>query len=174
MENLSNNVIKGYELRERIGAGGFGAVYKAHQTTVGREVAIKIILPHFAGHPDFIRRFEVEAQLVARLEHPYIIPLYDYWRDPDGAYLVMRWLRGGSLRESLQSGPFALEAAAGVLDQIAAALAAAHRSSVVHRDIKPANILLDEDSNAYLADFGIAKDLGSITGASTQADAIVA
>lgn len=88
MQNLSGTVIKGYELQERIGAGGFGAVYKAHQSTVGREVAMKIILPHFANHPDFIRRFETEAQLVARLEHLHIVPLYDYWRDPDGAYLV--------------------------------------------------------------------------------------
>lgn len=102
MENLSGHVIKGYELRDRSGAGGFGAVYKAHQSTVGREVAIKIILPHFSNHPDFIRRFETEAQLIARLEHLHIVPLYDYWRDGDGAYLVMRWLRGGSLREVLQ------------------------------------------------------------------------
>src|SRR5262245_27315384 len=104
--------IKGYEVRERIGAGGFGAVYRAYQTTVGREVAIKIILPGLANQPDFIRRFEGEAQLVARLEHPHIVPLHDYWRDPDGAYLVMRWLRGGSLRETLQHGAFELRAAA--------------------------------------------------------------
>src|SRR4029078_10372814 len=79
--------IKGYELRERIGAGGFGAVYRAYQSTVGREVAIKFILPDFSNQADFIRRFETEAQLVARLEYPHITPLYDYWRDPDGAYL---------------------------------------------------------------------------------------
>src|SRR4026207_2138130 len=93
--------LKGYELKERIGNGGFGVVYRAYQSTVGREVAIKIILPGFASHPDFIRRFETEAQIIARLEHPYITPLFDYWRDPDGAYLVMRWLRGGSLRDAL-------------------------------------------------------------------------
>jgi serine/threonine protein kinase len=76
MENVSGSVIKGYELRERIGSGGFGAVYRAYQSTVGREAAaVKIILPHYANQPDFIRRFETEAQLVARLEHPYIIPL---------------------------------------------------------------------------------------------------
>ena len=89
---VSAQVIKGYELRERIGSGGFGVVHRAYQTTVGREVAIKIIVPHYANHPDFIRRFEIEAQLIARLEHPYIVPLYDYWRDPGGAYLVMRGL----------------------------------------------------------------------------------
>jgi len=150
--------VKGYQLLERIGSGGFGVVYRAYQTTVGREVAIKIILPHFANHPDFIRRFESEAQLIARLEHPFIVPLYDYWRDPEGAYLVMRWLRGGNLRDALTNGPFELTAAAQLLDQITSALALAHRSDIVHRDLKPANILLDEDSNAYLSDFGIAKD----------------
>ena len=124
MENLSGTLIKGYELQERIGSGGFGAVYRAYQTTVGREVAIKIILPGFANHPDFIRRFETEAQLVARLEHPYIVPLYDYWRDPDGAYLVMRWLRGGSLKDMLQQGAFDIDAAATLMEQVAGALSA--------------------------------------------------
>ncbi len=152
-------VVKGYQLRERIGSGGFGVVHRAYQTTVGREVAIKIILPHFINHPDFIRRFENEAQLIARLEHLHIVPLYDYWRDQHGAYLVMRWLRGGSLKDALQKGPFDLEAAALLLDQIGSALEAAHRNEVIHRDLKPANILFDEDGNAYLADFGIAKNL---------------
>src|SRR6478736_5665532 len=101
VETLVSQNLKGYELRERIGAGGFGAVYRAYQSSVGRAVAIKIILPHFANHPDFIRRFEAEAGLVARLEHPHIIPLHDYWRDSSGAYLVMRWLRSGSLSEAL-------------------------------------------------------------------------
>lgn len=90
-------LIKNYELQELIGAGGFGEVYHAYQPLVRREVAIKVILPQFANQADFIRRFEAEAQLVAQLEHPHIVPLYDYWREPDGAYLVMRWLRGGSL-----------------------------------------------------------------------------
>lgn len=172
MNIASNHHVKGYELRERIGAGGFGAVFKAYQSTVGREVAIKIILPGLANQPDFIRRFESEAQLVARLEHPHITPLYDYWRDPEGAYLVMRWLRGGSLRDALQNGLFELRAAALLLDQLAGALSLAHRNGVIHRDIKPGNILLDEDGNAYLTDFGIAKDLNLPT-ANTQQDAIV-
>lgn len=90
-------LIKNYELQELIGAGGFGEVYHAYQPLVRWEVAIKVILPQFANQADFIRRFEAEAQLVAQLEHPHIVPLYDYWREPDGAYLVMRWLRGGSL-----------------------------------------------------------------------------
>ncbi len=149
--------IKGYELREWVGAGGSGAVYRAYQTSIGREVAIKVILPQYANQPEFIRRFEVEAQLIARLEHPYIVPLFDYWRDPDGAYLVMRWLPS-NLRLSLERGAWSAEMAARMLEQLAGALTIAHREGVIHRDIKPENILLDEDKNAYLADFGIAKD----------------
>jgi serine/threonine protein kinase len=166
-------IIKGYELRERIGSGGFGVVHRAYQSTLGREVAIKIILPHYANHPDFIRRFEAEAQLIAQLEHPHIVPLYDYWRDPDGAYLVMRWLRGGNLREALQQGPFELERAALLIDQITSALALAHRNGVIHRDLKPANILLDEDGNAYLSDFGIANVILDTASEQTGTDAVL-
>ncbi|MGH6961717.1 MAG: protein kinase domain-containing protein [Dongiaceae bacterium] len=160
-EDLSGRAIRGYALSERIGAGGFGVVYRAVQPLVEREVAVKIILPEYADHPDFIRRFEAEAQLVARLEHPHIVPLYDYWREPGVAYLVMRLLRGGSVGAMLQHGPLPLETVAHLIDQVGGALHAAHRVGVVHRDLKPANVLLDEDENAYLADFGIAKNLGN-------------
>src|SRR5436190_13059487 len=118
MEDLSNRVVKTYELKECVGAGGFGQVYRAHQPSVGREVAIKVILPQHANQPDFIRRFEVEAQVIARLEHPHIVPLYDYWREPEGAYLVMRLL-SSSRRKSLQSGPWTMEKTAVLLDHIA-------------------------------------------------------
>jgi WD40 repeat protein/DNA-binding CsgD family transcriptional regulator/type II secretory pathway predicted ATPase ExeA len=160
MDMRNVQTIKGYEVRDRIGEGSFGAVYRAYQPSVDREVAIKVILPHYANQPDFIRRFEVEAQLVARLEHPHIVPLYDYWRDPDGAYLVMRYLRGGSLKDWIGQGTLDPHDALRVMDQIAQALALAHHHKIVHRDIKPSNILLDEAHNAYLADFGFAKVLG--------------
>ncbi len=173
MDNWSGRTLKGYQLIERIGAGGFGAVYRARQSTIDREVAVKIILPGFANQPDFIRRFETEAQVIARLEHPYITPLYDYWRDPQGAYLVMRWLRGGSLHTALKDGPFDLAAAALLIDQVCSALALAHRCGIIHRDLKPGNILLDEDGNAYLADFGIAKVLRDISAGLTKPDDIV-
>ncbi len=159
MDDLSGQAIKGYELHDLIGAGGFGAVYRAYQPLIKRDVAMKIILPEYANHPEFIRRFEFEAQLIARLEHIHIVPLYDYWRQPDGAFLIMRLLRGGSLRSVLKEGPVDPVTAVRVAEQISAALGTAHRRGVVHRDIKPDNILFDEDGNAYLADFGIAKDL---------------
>ncbi len=160
MLNLTGQVIKSYEVQQRIGAGGFGAVFLAIQPSVGREVAIKVILPEHANHPEFIKRFETEAQLVARLEHPHIVPLYDYWRDPDGAYLVMRYLPGGNLADYvLQTGPLELQETAHMLEQIADGLHVAHRKGIVHQDIKPANLLLDDDNNIYLTDFGIARDL---------------
>src|SRR5262249_18812376 len=120
MDPYSHRTIKGYEILERVGAGGFGVVYRAYQPSVGREVAVKIILPERANDLDFIRRFEVEAQLIARLEHPHIVPMYDYWRDPDGAFLVMRWLPS-SLARTLQNGAWPAEDAARVLEQIAGA-----------------------------------------------------
>jgi serine/threonine protein kinase len=159
-----DRAIRGYEVRERIGAGHFGIVYRAYQPHVGRDVAIKIIQPHFANQPEFIRRFESEAQLVARLEHPHIVPLYDFWREPNGAYLVMRWLRGGNLETAIARGPWKTEPAAALIDQVASALAVAHRQGVVHRDIKPVNILLDEEGNAYLTDFGIAREWLPVSG----------
>ena len=174
LADLSGRAIRGYDLGERIGAGGMGAVYRAVQPLVEREVAVKIILPQYANQPDFIRRFEAEAQLIARLEHPHIVPLYDYWREPGVAYLVMRLLRGGSLQKLLESDALPVATATRLLEQIVAALGAAHRAGIVHRDLKPANVLLDEDSNAYLADFGIAKNLSNPDVENlTQADAIV-
>lgn len=160
MADLSGQTLKGYRIDKQLGAGGFGAVYSAYQPIIERDVAIKVILAEYANQPDFIRRFESEAHLIARLEHPSIVPLYDYWREPDGAFLVLRWLRGGSLTQHLKQGAFEPEAAAKLLDQVGAALAFAHRNNVVHRDIKPDNILLDDDGNAYLTDFGISTIIG--------------
>ena len=88
--------VKGYGILEPIGQGAYGIVYRARHPFIDREVALKIILPEYANQPDFIRRFETEAQLIAQLEHLHIVPLYDYWRDPQGAFLVMRLMQGGN------------------------------------------------------------------------------
>jgi DNA-binding SARP family transcriptional activator len=104
--------LRGYRLLEQIGQGTFGTVHRAFQPQVGREVAVKAIQAGLADDPEFIRRFEAEAQLVARLEHPRIVPIHDYWREPGAAYLVMRYLRGGSLRDQLARGPLPNDAAA--------------------------------------------------------------
>jgi WD40 repeat protein/DNA-binding SARP family transcriptional activator len=153
--------LRGYQLLGKIGEGAFGVVYRAIQPQVEREVAIKAIHAELANQPDFVRRFEREAQLVARLEHPHIVPLYDYWREPDAAYLIMRFLRGGSLETLIDEGPLEPNRAADLIDQLGSALAAAHAQGVVHRDVKPGNVLLDELGNAYLSDFGIALETGA-------------
>lgn len=163
MEDLTGKIIGGYEMRELVGAGGMGMVYRAYQRSVGREVAVKLILPQYANQPEFIRKFEAEAQMVARLEHPYIVPLYDFWREPSGAYLVMRWLRGGSLRTVLEHGPLSVDAITRLFDQLTSALQDAHAAGIVHRDLKPDNVLRDEAGNIYLSDFGIAKMMGRET-----------
>ena len=149
--------LRGYRLGEQVGEGAFAMVYRGTQPTLGRDVAVKIIRSELANRPEFIRRFETEAYLVARLEHPHIVPLYDYWREPDRACLVLRYLRGGTLEAHLtRSGPLLIHEAVRFVDQIGAALTAAHRAGVVHRDVKPANVFLDESGNYYLGDFGIA------------------
>jgi DNA-binding SARP family transcriptional activator/tRNA A-37 threonylcarbamoyl transferase component Bud32 len=148
-------VVRGYELRQRLGERGHGVVYRAYQPTVGREVAIKVIRPELANDPTFIRRFQAQAQLVARLEHPHIVPLYDYWREPDAAYLVMRLMKGGTLGRVLEDRRLDADEVIDLADQIGAALQMAHRAGLVHGDIQPENVLLDADGYAYLSDFGI-------------------
>jgi hypothetical protein len=162
--------VRGYELRDVLGRGAFGAVYRAYQPSVGREVAIKVIAPELADDPKFIRRFEAEAQIIAGLEHPHIVPLYDYWREPRAAYLVMRLIGNNSLADTLAEGALPPARAASVFAQLASALQCAHRSGVVHRDVKPENILIDRDGNAYLTDFGmaLASDGGSAIAAANS------
>ncbi|MFZ4828407.1 MAG: protein kinase domain-containing protein [Phototrophicaceae bacterium] len=153
-----NQTIRGYEIKRQIGQGGFGSVYIAYQPIVDREVAIKVILPKYANDPVFVRRFDTEARLVARLEHPFTVPLYDYWREPSGAYLVMRYFNVGSLSDFIETnGAMRPRQALRMMEQITNALDNAHRHHVIHLDIKPANILLDGDQNAYLTDFGISR-----------------
>jgi serine/threonine protein kinase/DNA-binding SARP family transcriptional activator len=148
--------LRGYRLGERIGEGAHSFVYRATQPSVGREVAIKVIRRELANDPLFIRRFEAEAQVVARLQHPHIVPLIDFWRESDGAFLVMRFAAGGSLADLMVDGPLPVDQVLRIFGQLSSALDFAHRSGVVHRDIKPSNVLLDAEGNAYLSDFGIA------------------
>ncbi len=151
--------LPGYRVRDRVGEGAYGMVYRAYQPSVGREVAVKVIRPDLASHPSFVRRFEAEARTIARLAHPRIVPLHDFWRDSDGAYLVMQLLPGGNLAHALAVGT--MDPASGVryVRHVAEALAHAHDRGVVHGDLKPANVLLDGAGNAYLSDFGIAARL---------------
>lgn len=171
---LEGLTIRGYCFLEKIGEGGFGAVYRARQLSVGRDVAIKVVKPDLADDVEFIRRFEAEAELVARLEHPHIVPLYDFWREPGAAYMVMRLLKGGSLSQFLRAPEQSRTSlrVLPVIHHVAQALHAAHRAGVVHRDFKPANILLDEQGNACLADFGVAKQLQHDSGRTSLGEVV--
>jgi DNA-binding SARP family transcriptional activator/WD40 repeat protein/tRNA A-37 threonylcarbamoyl transferase component Bud32 len=149
--------LRGYQLGEVLGQGAFGTVYRSVQPGIGREVAVKVIRSERADSAAFVRRFEAEAQLVAHLEHPHVVPLYDFWREPGGAYLVFRLLRGGSVAADVErGGAWPVARATRLIEQIGGALAVAHGAGIVHRDVKPSNVLLDLDGNAYLGDFGIA------------------
>lgn len=156
--------LRGYRLFEEIGSGAFSVVWRGEQPSVQREVALKQIRSELASQPEFIRRFEAEAHLVARLEHPHIVPLIDFWRDPDSAYLVMRWLRGGTLERRLDDGALTLDETLLLARQIGGALSTAHAHGIVHRDVKTANILFDEQNNAFLGDFGIALEAAESAG----------
>ncbi len=162
--------VGGYALHERIGAGAFAVVHRATQKALSREVAVKIIRAELATQPSFVRSFEREARIVARLERDAIVPLYDFWRDPDHAYLVMRYLPGGSLSDRLEDGPLSLDEVEALVERVGSALVAAHEAGVIHRDVKPANILFDADGRAVLGDFGIAvEDSTSGLGSEPQA-----
>ena len=168
-ENLTGQTLGQYELRELLGVGGMGAVYRAYQAGLQREVAVKILPISLAGEAGYIERFIREARTAGALEHPHIVRIYDYGTQGDISYLVMALLRGGSLaqrisqREEKSVGRPSLGEVAELLNQMASALDYAHHESVLHRDIKPANIMFDNHGRTYLSDFGIAKLMGANT-----------
>ena len=154
--------LRGYLIREAvIKVGGFSTVYKGYQDSIQRDVAIKIFdNEEIVKNVDFVRHFEIEAQLIARLAHPHIVPIYDYWREPDRAFIVLRWLDGGDIRSKFSSGSYLDgEVVRTLVTQIGSALHYVHQHGIVHRDLKPDNILLDKSGNYYLTDFGISIDL---------------
>ncbi|WP_244961318.1 serine/threonine-protein kinase [Nocardia otitidiscaviarum] len=153
-----------YELRSLLGRGGMGEVYEAYDTGKDRVVALKLLPSELAEDPSYQERFRRESQAAARLAEPHIIPIHD-WGEIDGVlYIDMRLVRGQDLRSLLnQFDTLPPARVVGILEQVAAALDAAHYSGLVHRDVKPANILVTEADFAYLADFGIARTEGDST-----------
>ncbi|MDX2382370.1 MAG: BTAD domain-containing putative transcriptional regulator, partial [Acidimicrobiia bacterium] len=155
--------LRGYRIGERLGEGRHGVVYRGVQPGVGRDVAVKTIRPALADDPEFVARFDSEAQLVSRLEHPHIVPLYDFWREPGGAFMVMRLL-SSDLTSVLDAGPMTIEDSASLIGQLGAAISHAHRSGVVHGDIRASNVLVDDERNSYLSDFGLSFLAGTSAG----------
>jgi tetratricopeptide (TPR) repeat protein/class 3 adenylate cyclase/tRNA A-37 threonylcarbamoyl transferase component Bud32 len=146
-----------YEIVQEIGRGGMATVYRAYQPAIDRFVAVKVIRTAIAKDAEAMARFQREARLVARLEHPHLLPVHDFDGAHDPPYIVMRYLEGGTLKDVLHQRQISLKEIGYLLRQIAAALDYAHRRGVVHRDVKPSNIMVDREGNAFVADFGIAR-----------------
>ena len=156
MKDLSGQTLGQYTIESPIGQGGMAAVYKAYQARVRRYVAVKVLPEVLATDPSFIARFEREAYTIAQLEHPAIVPVYDYGEAGNITYIVMRYIDTGSLAARLKQGPLSYAEIKRLTRQIAEGLSYAHRQGVIHRDLKPDNIFLDSEGNALLGDFGIA------------------
>lgn len=162
LPDLTGSSILGgeYELLEQIGTGAVGTVYRAFQIRLERDVAVKVMPNSPSDEDDHVRRFHREAKTIAKLQHPHIIPIYDFGNETGMSYIVMPLLAGGSLQHWVSDRRRTLptlEQTGDLLLKVASALDCAHQSGVIHRDIKPSNILFDHSGHPYLVDFGIAK-----------------
>ena len=146
-----------YSIIAELGRGGMATVYKAYHDKLDRHVAIKVMHQSFADDDNFVERFKREAQIVARLEHPHIVPVYDYSEYQGMPYLVMKFIQGRTMKEMLFKKPPTLEEIIYTMSAIADATTYAHGKGILHRDIKPSNIVIDVDNVPYLADFGLAR-----------------
>jgi serine/threonine-protein kinase len=151
------NQIGRYEIKGELGRGGMATVYHGYDPRFKREVAIKVLPREFLHDPTFRARFEREAQTIAALEHPAIVPVYDFGEEAGQPFIVMRLMTGGSLADRLARGPLPIAEAARLYARLASALDEAHARGIIHRDLKPGNILFDSRNDPYLSDFGIAK-----------------
>jgi len=154
-----------YEIVDRHGKGGMATVYRAHHAALDRFVALKFLNPAYSDDSNFLARFQREGRVVARLEHPNIVPIYDYAEYEGTPYLAMKFIEGETLKDRLIRGPLKLEEGRRIVEDVGQALIFAHKQGVLHRDIKPSNILITEDGKNYLADFGLARisQMGSST-----------
>ena len=156
-----------YQLHEELGRGGYGTVYRAYDTVLKVERAVKVLHPALVADPEFIERFKREAQLAAQLDHPNIVPVYDLGEDQGRFFLVMKYISGGSLKNVLvKGGKLPFQRAAEIIQQIGSAINFAHEQDLIHRDIKPGNILFDSQENAYITDLGFAKALSGSSSSS--------
>jgi predicted Ser/Thr protein kinase/tetratricopeptide (TPR) repeat protein len=146
-----------YRIIERLGQGGMATVFKAYHPGLDRFVAIKVMHPAFKQDPTFLARFQREARVVAKLDHPHIVPIYDYAEHNTNPYLVMKFIEGETLKARLSRGPLTRDEGLHIVDAMGKALGYAHSRGILHRDIKPSNILLCPDGSIYLADFGLAR-----------------
>jgi serine/threonine protein kinase len=155
----------GYEVESVVGAGGIGILYRARQLRLDRPVALKLVEPDVARDPVVRERLRREARMVAALDHPNVVPLYEAGEEGGTVYVVTRWVEGTELGTLiLERGPLEPARAARIVAQIAAALATAHAKGLVHRDVKPSNVILTREDHVYLTDFGLAKRAATAPG----------
>lgn len=146
-----------YRILEPLGQGGMAMVFKAYHAALDRYVALKVLHPALLEDPNFLARFRREARVVAKLDHPNIVPIYDFNEHQGRPYLVMKYIEGETLKARLKRGRLSPEEIRAVVEAVGSALAYAHRQGVLHRDIKPSNVLLSQDGRIYLSDFGLAR-----------------
>lgn len=146
-----------YNVERELTRGGMGVIFLANDPFMQRQVIIKVLMNQPADDDIFREFFQREAEIIAALEHPYIVPVYDFGWYSDRPYIVMRYMSGGSLEDRLRQGGVKMTAIAQIFSRVGEALDAAHARNIIHRDIKPSNILFDAKNEAFLADFGIAK-----------------
>ena len=163
MKDLTGTRVGQYEIVERLGGGGMAVVYRAVQQPLGREVALKALSPELFQDEGFVKRFETEAKTLAKLDHPNILPIYDFEVTEGVTFLTMPLIRGGTLRDILNRGPLDTLTAWRYLREIGDGLQHAHDAGIVHRDLKPTNVLIHSDGRAMLADFGLARGAGQPT-----------
>ncbi|MDX1688381.1 MAG: bifunctional serine/threonine-protein kinase/formylglycine-generating enzyme family protein [Candidatus Promineifilaceae bacterium] len=166
---MNQETVGRYQIVRKLGDGGMGAVYLAHDPRFPRDVALKILHPQFSQDPNFRQRFEREARTIAALEHHAIVPVHDFGEHQGRPYLVMRLMTGGTLVDWRHGDHLSVDEITPIVDRIASALDRAHELDIVHRDLKPANVLFDDRANAYLSDFGIVKLLTGHTLTAEQA-----
>jgi Tol biopolymer transport system component len=157
-----------YEIRAHLGSGGMGEVYRAHDLTLHRDVALKVLPSHLGGDPDRLRRFEQEARAASALNHPAIVAIYELGRADEQPYISMELVDGRTVRQLVAHGPLPPRKALSIAAQIASALAKAHAAGIVHRDLKPENLMVSSDDHAKILDFGLAKLTGDPLGPSSD------
>src|SRR5437868_8008864 len=148
-----------YEIVSALGVGGMGEIYRATDTSLGRQVAIKVLPDTFATDPDRLARFEREAKTLAALNHPHIAQIYGLEKSSGVQALIMELVEGEDLSQRLARGAIPLDEALSIAKQIAEALEAAHEQGIIHRDLKPANIKVTPDGTVKVLDFGLARTI---------------